>query len=568
MQFRNLYRRNGSYGGERARLSHDEYRYWLHAENPPPIDHERFVIVSYNILADRNVWNHRSELYWHVPPFLLDWDARKRKLVRELGLWSPDIICFQEVDYYEDLNEELQKEYIGVYTARTGEAHDGCAIFWRKNRFELLEVEHIKFKDHDLRDNVAQLCVLQSTSKTLNCTEVMDKAGRTISRSCDSKNNRVIVGNIHVLFNPKRGDVKLGQARVLLEKAHAICEKWGNAPLAIAGDFNSTPWSALYEFITSSQLDLAFHDRRNISGQEEDQNDGFKRNEYNPYKYEGNGRTLELSQKAAAQGKEGAESGEDAGAVAGGKAGDEALSEQVAETRDEVGTVSGLEAEGEVGAESGVEAEVEVGTESGGEVINPGTKEEFILESVRSMVSLKITDKEESAVVTIGELDLVTETSQLKTTRVTLETETSQLKTTKVTLERNPKSTRVQGWDESELMTSTGERHLSIVRHKLNLRSAYSEIKGKPGSRDERGEPFVTSYHKRFKGTVDYIWHTDELCTVRVLDTLPFSVLQRCGGLPSKKWGSDHLALACEFSFVPSADVLTAGREESESESG
>lgn len=56
---------------------------------------ERFVIVSYNILADRNVWNHRSELYWHVPPFLLDWDARKRKLVRELGLWSPDIICFQ-----------------------------------------------------------------------------------------------------------------------------------------------------------------------------------------------------------------------------------------------------------------------------------------------------------------------------------------------------------------------------------------------------------------------------------------------------------------------------------------
>lgn len=28
-------------------------------------------------------------------------------------------------------------------------------------RFELLEVEHIKFKDHDLRDNVAQLCVLQ-----------------------------------------------------------------------------------------------------------------------------------------------------------------------------------------------------------------------------------------------------------------------------------------------------------------------------------------------------------------------------------------------------------------------
>ena len=31
------------------------------------------------------------------------------------------------------------------------------------------------------------------------------------------------------------------QARLLMEKAHAISEKWGKAPVTIAGDFNSTP---------------------------------------------------------------------------------------------------------------------------------------------------------------------------------------------------------------------------------------------------------------------------------------------------------------------------------------
>uniref|UniRef100_A0A0E0PW51 Endonuclease/exonuclease/phosphatase domain-containing protein n=1 Tax=Oryza rufipogon TaxID=4529 RepID=A0A0E0PW51_ORYRU len=52
---------------------------------------------------------------------------------------------------------------------------------------------------------------------------------------------KLVVGNIHVLFNPKRGDVKLGQIRMLLEKANALAEKWGGIPIVLAGDFNSTP---------------------------------------------------------------------------------------------------------------------------------------------------------------------------------------------------------------------------------------------------------------------------------------------------------------------------------------
>jgi mRNA deadenylase 3'-5' endonuclease subunit Ccr4 len=59
-------------------------------------------------------------------------------------------------------------------------------------------------------------------------------------------------------------------------------------------------------------------------------------------------------------------------------------------------------------------------------------------------------------------------------------------------------------------------------------------LQGTYRTRDQRGEPLATTYHSRFLGTVDYIWHTKELVPVRVLETLPADVLRRTGGLPSE----------------------------------
>lgn len=104
-------------------------------------------------------------------------------------------------------------------------------------------------------------------------------------------------------------------------------------------------------------------------------------------------------------------------------------------------------------------------------------------------------------------------------------------------------------WSNEELMlaTGTGSTHLM---HQLQLRSAYAGTPGSSRTRENSGEPLVTSHHSEFMGTVDYIWHTTELVPVRVLDTLPVDVLRRTRGLPSKKWGSDHLSLVCELAFA------------------
>ncbi|CAK7349762.1 unnamed protein product [Dovyalis caffra] len=202
--------------------SRDFLRHWIEADHDPPLasSQERFTVVSYNILGDRNASKHRN-LYQNVPFNHLKWAYRKRVICQELIGWNPDIICLQEVDKYYDLLQTVEKSgYAGSYKRRTGHSVDGCAMFWKADTFRLLEGETIEFNRYGLRDNVAQLSVFEI---------------------CRDEPRRILVGNIHVLYNPSRGDVKLGQIRFLLSRAQILAEKWGNIPVVLAGDFNSIP---------------------------------------------------------------------------------------------------------------------------------------------------------------------------------------------------------------------------------------------------------------------------------------------------------------------------------------
>ncbi|KAJ6849337.1 putative carbon catabolite repressor protein 4-like protein 3 [Iris pallida] len=55
---------------------------------------------------------------------------------------------------------------------------------------------------------------------------------------------------------------------MLLSRAHVLSDKWGGIPVVLAGDFNSTPDSAMYEFLSTSELNITAHDKRYISGQD------------------------------------------------------------------------------------------------------------------------------------------------------------------------------------------------------------------------------------------------------------------------------------------------------------
>ncbi|KAG0456737.1 hypothetical protein HPP92_024525 [Vanilla planifolia] len=322
------------YNPERHRQP-NPVRRWVEAEtcfDLPDCRDDRFVLISHNILGVNNILEY-SNLYMRIPSDSLQWESRKRLICDDLRGWDADIFCLQALDRYYDVESFLRKDgYAGSYKRRTGDAKDGCAIFWKKERFSLLEASAIEFTCHGLRDNVAQLFVF--------------------------------------------------------EEAYALSEKWGRIPVVLAGDFNSTPQSAIYEFLSTSELNITQHDRKSLSGQE---------------------------------------------------------------------------------------------------------RLKYSFHDLYSCISYC--------------------------------------------------------WTDEEIKNASGNSNCTILTHPFRLHSSYASVKGNGMTRSYGGEPFATSYHSKFIGTLDYIWYSTGLECARVLDTLTIASLRGLGGLPNKTIGSDHLALVAEFVF-------------------
>ena len=213
-----------------------------------------FRLVSYNILADSNVKAHARSLY-RVGSHRLDWNNRSRAIVSELECVNGDVVCLQE---FEDVAGGVgarlsQRGYAaGPRARRRGAKQDSCAIFYRKTAFVQVEKIEIQFSDAGLGDNVACATVLR--------------------RAADGGDARrlVLVANAHLVFNPKRGDLKLGQCRHLFDVIYAMktayAEKGFDVHTVIAGDWNFNPGSALYNFFADGDIDLLFEHRRKMSG--------------------------------------------------------------------------------------------------------------------------------------------------------------------------------------------------------------------------------------------------------------------------------------------------------------
>jgi hypothetical protein len=60
-------------------------------------------------------------------------------------------------------------------------------------------------------------------------------------------------------------------------------------------------------------------------------------------------------------------------------------------------------------------------------------------------------------------------------------------------------------------------------------------------------EPRYTSYTSRFKGTIDYIFLTQDLKCQQVLKLPPSRLVRQQGGIPHLGWGSDHYALMAKI---------------------
>lgn len=101
--------------------------------------------------------------------------------------------------------------YRGVFKRRTGNKTDGCALYYMSTLLELVEYQTVEFYRPHIsptllnRPNVAIVARLRSTSKP----------PRLLGKE-------LIVANTHLLYNPRRSDVRVAQIQILLAEIHKI----------------------------------------------------------------------------------------------------------------------------------------------------------------------------------------------------------------------------------------------------------------------------------------------------------------------------------------------------------
>ncbi|TYH57834.1 hypothetical protein ES332_D08G116100v1 [Gossypium tomentosum] len=624
-----------------------DYREWKYAGTPPPPRSDKFVVLSYNVLADYLASTHRN-LYFHIPFHMMNWEWRMRNLMFELSLWSADILCFQEVDRFHDMEEQLNSMgYNGIWKMRTGRAVDGCAIFWRTSRFKLLHEESIEFNKHELRDNVAQICVLELLSQS-----PPQNTAAPLRSSTNS--NKVVICNIHVLYNPRRGEIKLGQ----LDLSEVNRDKVSGQASAEIPLQTYNPNSGAQSGNIPAQVPPAVDIKRIGVDKNDSHSDTKKQNNLDrnmkdaTVNMSGSSETMQdLSDMSCNNlrmgGNDSAEYDEvteiQCGAVDmqrlspghsscpenmcsgitemehigtdvtihsnNGKALDdivmnnhsngittdpELLSSSQSETSSteplyQTHSLDAIEVSPHILAcqssesvandhrdrrpvpsqvdFSGLSAGTDIELEEKMDNLSPeehsktmvesenivagnnafvdalyGNQDRHPTNSTQSVAS----DLDHSSMEFLSSQDsqlLLPSADVLDDVLPSLDSEVAEIEQTTY----DPSS-----WSPKELATATGNEDCKFLEHPLQLKSTYTEVKDSPGTRDSYGEPLVTSYNRRFSGTVDYIWRSEGLQTVRVLAPIPKHAMQSTPGFPTKKWGSDHIALAAELAFTKS----------------
>ncbi|NWT03423.1 PDE12 phosphodiesterase, partial [Mionectes macconnelli] len=219
--------------------------------------------VSYNILADTYAQTEfsRTVLYPYCAPYALEIDYRQNLLKKELAGYSADLICLQEVDksvFVDSLGPALDAFGLeGLFKIKEKQ-HEGLATFYRRDKFSLLSQHDIAFSEallseplhKELCDQLAKYPLVQE--KVLQRSSVLQVS---VLQCTTDPCRKLCVANTHLYWHPKGGNIRLIQIAVALSHIkHVACDLYPNIPVIFCGDFNSTPSSGTYSFISSGVI--------------------------------------------------------------------------------------------------------------------------------------------------------------------------------------------------------------------------------------------------------------------------------------------------------------------------
>ncbi|KAJ1731040.1 Glucose-repressible alcohol dehydrogenase transcriptional effector [Coemansia biformis] len=255
------------------------------------------TVLSYNVLCPKYA---TPQMYSYCPSWALTWEYRRDTIMSELSALQPDIICLQEVEacqFDEFFKGKLgEMGYEGVFwtksRARTmtedeRKRVDGCATFYKSSMFTCVASRLLEFQQSALSRKDFRKC-----DDFFNRFMTKDNiVGFAVLRHRKLPGEPMLfVANAHVHWDPEFVDVKMVQTAMLTEELAGLIRKhapgMGSAPAVqpasgageseahriqmqlqaqqkqfqkvaaiTCGDFNSTPGSGLYEFMSRGRLD-------------------------------------------------------------------------------------------------------------------------------------------------------------------------------------------------------------------------------------------------------------------------------------------------------------------------
>lgn len=180
-------------------------RPWVILAEPNPTQNPcLFTTMCYNVLCDKYA---TRQYYGYCPAWALTWDYRKKLILDDIKNFNADIIALQELEteqFYQFFLPELkQYDYDGIFSPKSraksmGEQDkkhvDGCAIFFKTSRFQLV-------KDYLVEFNQIAMATAEGSEDMLNRVMTKDNIGLAallevkLDDSQNANNNGVSVNN-------------------------------------------------------------------------------------------------------------------------------------------------------------------------------------------------------------------------------------------------------------------------------------------------------------------------------------------------------------------------------------
>ncbi|KAI8797927.1 nocturnin-like [Biomphalaria glabrata] len=198
-----------------------------------------FRIMQWNLLAQGLCQS--SDGFILCPSAALNWCYRQYHILEELLSYSVDIFFLEEVDQFNYIKTCLEKiNFDGLFLPKPDSpclyeaenfGSDGCAIFWKKDKFELIS--------HDE-------CILLNDAK---------KKTNQVSLICkfrDLASGKVFMcAATHLKSKPGYENYRFQQGKYL---ESILREKAAGLPLILCGDFNAEPSELVVQVMKSSEL--------------------------------------------------------------------------------------------------------------------------------------------------------------------------------------------------------------------------------------------------------------------------------------------------------------------------